>query len=182
MAHRDDGLNMDETERHKDKSTAEIEKNLRYLKIKLTRSIREPKFVLEVVTLIVFVVYALYTVRMYYANRDAADAATIAAGAAQQQAYSTERSLAVTSAAYCQGNPDMTFAPHINFFVTSSPNKVYAQLLRGQVEIRIKDLFHDVQIGETQLKTIEPQPLNPLAQVKAPIQLRLMCRPRNPMR
>jgi hypothetical protein len=40
VAFGNDGLNMDETERHKDKSTAELEKSLRHLRIRLTRSIR----------------------------------------------------------------------------------------------------------------------------------------------
>ena len=82
---------MDKAGSHKDKSRAEIEKSLRYLKIKLTRSIRDPKFFLEVVTLIVFVVYAIYTGRMYYANRDSADAATKAANTAASQLEMTGR-------------------------------------------------------------------------------------------
>jgi hypothetical protein len=82
---------MDQPDGHKDKSTAEIEKSLRYLQIKFTRSIRDPKFVLEVITLIVFVIYAIYTGRMYYANRDAANAAKSGADTAARQLEMADR-------------------------------------------------------------------------------------------
>jgi hypothetical protein len=78
---------MDESERRKDKSTAEIEAYLEDFKREFWKSIRQPKFAMEVLGLLVLIVYAIYTVRMYYANRDSADAAKKAADAA----YSTQR-------------------------------------------------------------------------------------------
>jgi len=68
-------LNMNEAERHKDKSTAEMEKYLRYLKIQFQRSLREPEFILEILVFVILAVYTVFTGFMYFANRDAADAA-----------------------------------------------------------------------------------------------------------
>jgi hypothetical protein len=109
MTLRDDGLNMDEAERRKDKSTTEIERSLCYLKIKFVRSIRDPKFILEVATFLVFVAYGIYTGRMYYANRDAADAAKSAADTAASQLELTERPWVDASIAI-----DGPFSFHIN--------------------------------------------------------------------
>src|ERR1700691_6103409 len=82
---------MNQAERHKDKSTAEIQRSLRYLKIKATRSIRDPKFVLEVCGFIVLTIYAAFTILMYFANRDSANAAQSAANTASQQLIASKQ-------------------------------------------------------------------------------------------
>lgn len=107
---------MNETETHKDKSTAELEKCLRYFKIRIVRSARDPKFILEIVTLIIFVIYAIYTGRMYYANRDAADAATSAAKTADQTMRLDERAWVAVTAVNSKEPPQLnhrfTFSVH----------------------------------------------------------------------
>jgi hypothetical protein len=75
---------MDETEVGKDKSTAEMEKCRRYYEIKFKRSLRDPKFILEILGFAILAVYAFFTILMYCANRDSADAAKSAADTAQK--------------------------------------------------------------------------------------------------
>jgi hypothetical protein len=75
---------MDETDRTKDKSTAEIEAYLEDCKRDFWKSIRQSKFVLEVLGFIVLSVYAGFTIAMYFANRDSADAARNSADTARE--------------------------------------------------------------------------------------------------
>lgn len=82
---------MNETERRKDDSKDEVERCLRYYEIRLKRSLRDPKFIMEGAGFIVLVIYALFTIKIYYANRDAADAATRAANTAQDSLVKIQR-------------------------------------------------------------------------------------------
>jgi hypothetical protein len=68
----------------KSKSAREIENCLDYYEIRVKRSLRDPKFVLEIAGFVVLFVYAIYTIKMYYANRDSADAAKSAAETADK--------------------------------------------------------------------------------------------------
>jgi hypothetical protein len=76
---------MDESEPRKDKSTAEIETYLQELKAEFSKSIRPPKFLLEIVGFIVLCVYAFFTLGIYCANQKAADAAHDTLGEIQKQ-------------------------------------------------------------------------------------------------
>jgi hypothetical protein len=67
---------MKESERYEDYGEKETERYLRYFKIQFKRSLRKPKFVLEVVGFLVLVVYAFYTIEIYKANQESADVAT----------------------------------------------------------------------------------------------------------
>jgi len=73
------------------KSTKQIENCLDYYEIRIKRRLRDPKFVLEVAGFAVLAVYAAFTIAMYFANRDAANAATKAANVAEQTLIITER-------------------------------------------------------------------------------------------
>lgn len=123
MSPSNNGLNPDETQRRQDKSTAEMEKCLRCFKIKVKRSLREPKFVLEIVTLFIFVVYAVYTVRMFYANREAADAARDSVTLARKTAHLDQRawlSVKVTA------QPAKALTPNQVIAIFSNHGKTYA--------------------------------------------------------
>jgi hypothetical protein len=73
---------MEQPKPRKSKSTNEIENCLDYYEIRIKRSFRDPKFVLEFLGFVVLTVYAIFTIAMYFANRDAARAATKAADTA----------------------------------------------------------------------------------------------------
>jgi len=70
---------------------AEMKRYLRYLKIRLRRSIRDPKFLLEILVFVVLAVYTVFTAFMYWANRDAAKSAKSAADTAAKQFETGER-------------------------------------------------------------------------------------------
>src|ERR1035438_1237169 len=82
---------MNEADRHKDKSTAEMERYFRYLKTRLQRNLREPKFILELLVFAVLAIYTVFTGFMYCANKKAADAAKSAADTAAKQFETSER-------------------------------------------------------------------------------------------
>jgi len=84
-------MKMEKPDSNKSKSTKEIENCLDYYEIRIKRSLRDPKFVLEVAGFIVLFVYAIYTIRMYYANQESADAAKSAAETAARQLEMADR-------------------------------------------------------------------------------------------
>lgn len=97
--------------------------------------------------------------------RKSANAAQLAAEAAKEQADSTERSLASTSAAYCQpvpmANASVKGLIGMSFSVKCSPNKVDATLLDGSFEVSLKDLSTGAKIGDSQKFSLTHQLLKP---------------------
>ncbi len=95
--------------------------------------------------------------------RKSASAAQLAAEAAKEQADSTERSLAVTSAAYCNAGTGLNGPPptHIFIYIVCGKDKVYATLLDGTVEITTRNLRTDAKIGESQKFTLKSETLKP---------------------
>jgi hypothetical protein len=81
---------MNESQSHKDKSTAEIEAYLEDFNRDFWKSIRQPKFVLEVLGFIVLSVYAGFTIAMYFATQRAANAANSAAKTAHDSLVFTQ--------------------------------------------------------------------------------------------
>jgi hypothetical protein len=66
---------MEKPDPAKSRSTKEIENCLDYYEIRIKRSLRDPKFVLEAAGFVVLFVYAVFTILMYFANNRAATAA-----------------------------------------------------------------------------------------------------------
>jgi hypothetical protein len=75
---------------HSTKSKA-IENCLDYYELRIKRSLRDPKFALEIAGFVVLTIYAGFTIAMYFANRDAANAAKKASDVAEQTLIITER-------------------------------------------------------------------------------------------
>lgn len=85
------GMKMKKSKDGKEKGETEIEDYLQKLKERFDTVKHDPKFILETLGFIVLAVYAGYTIAMYYANRDAANAATNAANTSARQLELTER-------------------------------------------------------------------------------------------
>src|SRR5262249_14943193 len=101
--------NMQDTNPREDKSTEEMESYLNDLKKSLRNHTRDAKFLLEMFGAFVVLVYTGFTIAMYCANRDAADAAKSAADTAKESADLTKRTLEGTQAAVMRiygFNPD----------------------------------------------------------------------------
>jgi hypothetical protein len=82
---------MEQPNPRKSKSTKEIDNCLDYYEIRIKRSLRDPKFALEVAGFVVLFVYAIFTALMYFANQKAADAAKSSADTAAAQFELSER-------------------------------------------------------------------------------------------
>jgi hypothetical protein len=82
---------MKKADGNKSESTKQIENCLDYYEIRVKRSLRDPKFVLEFAGFIVLFIYAIYTIRMFYANRDSADAAKRSADVARDTLTTIQR-------------------------------------------------------------------------------------------
>jgi hypothetical protein len=82
---------MNETNRGEGEPTDKTEEYLDNFQKRFERRLRDPKFALECLGFVVLCVYAIFTVRMYYANRDSADAATQSANTASRQLEMADR-------------------------------------------------------------------------------------------
>jgi hypothetical protein len=125
---------MKEPDARKSKSTQQIENCLDYYEIRIKRSLRDPKFVLEVLGFVVLLIYAGYTIGMYYANRESADAARTSADAATgqliqmtTQAEDDQRAwIGVTDIRITQLNPTNPALPFITQISVSNSGKTPA--------------------------------------------------------
>jgi hypothetical protein len=96
---------MDEPERSTDKSTAEIEAYWEDFKRQFWKSIREPKFVLEILGFVVLAIYAMFTSLMYVANRDAANAAQSSAETASNTLKWTQQQFRIEKRPWLSSEP-----------------------------------------------------------------------------
>jgi hypothetical protein len=84
-------LNEYDPDREASEAVEKVEKYLRVLRKRFIADLRRPKFFIEVAGLFVLIIYALYTVRMYHANRDSADAAAKSATTGRDALTISER-------------------------------------------------------------------------------------------
>ena len=78
-------MNTSQASGGKDESKQKIERALEKFKENFWKGVEEPKFLLEIVGFVVLTIYAGYTIAIYYANRDAANAAATASMTASKQ-------------------------------------------------------------------------------------------------
>jgi hypothetical protein len=122
----------------------------------------------EIVGIVLLAIYTGYTIRMYGANRDSADAAKSAAETAKQSLLDVERSLAATSAAECapildnRGRP-----PYMSFRVGCQAGKVDAVLLGGSLQITLINPRTNKATGHKQTFTLENELIPPGKQSRA---------------
>lgn len=86
--------------------TKKIDNCLDYYEIRIKRSLREPRFVLELAGFVVLTVYAIFTMLMYFANNQAANAAKSAADTARWALRFTQDSFRDEQRAWV-GVPDL---------------------------------------------------------------------------
>jgi hypothetical protein len=82
---------MNETNGSEDQRTNETDECLNNFQKRFEHRLRDPKFALELAGFVVLCVYAAFTIRMYYANRDSADAAKESADTASRQLEMVDR-------------------------------------------------------------------------------------------
>lgn len=136
---------MDESEGSK--RTAEIEAYLENFKCEFWKSVREPKFVLEILGFIVLAIYAVFTGFMYFANRNSADAARDAALAAKQSADTQEHSFQMEKRraedqeeAICTLHADgMAPREHFYHIYVVNAGKVNARSIEAHVDVSLND-------------------------------------------
>jgi Tfp pilus assembly protein PilE len=114
--------------------------------------------IIEIVGLIALCVYAGYTIKIYRANKEAADAAKSAADTAAGQLALTRKTLAATSSAICgpviNNRSDL---PYMYFTVACQSGKVDATLQNGEFEASVIDLRTHKTIEKTQKFIVPPQ-------------------------
>jgi hypothetical protein len=122
------------------------------------------KFGLEVCGFIVLCVYAYFTIRIYCANKEAADAAKSAAQTASDGFALTKQITEGTSEAVCEMSADcrdMTKGTcPVSFF---NIGRVTAKSFRAHVEFSIRKLPSNIQIGKTQASDFSQDELLPRA-------------------
>jgi hypothetical protein len=111
---------MNDNEPYKDKSTAEIEAFLNELKGNFTKALKDPKFLLEIVVFIVIGIYTFFTILMYCANKQSADAATGAANTAERTMRLDQRAWVAVTAVNSKTAlaVDQTFTYSVHFIDT----------------------------------------------------------------
>jgi hypothetical protein len=123
------------------------------------------KFILELLGFFVLCVYACYTIKIYRANKDAADAAKDAAQTASKGFALTKQITEGTSEAVCFMNA--TFRDlgantcSVSFY---NLGHVAAKSVRADVELSIRKLPSNVLTGKVQMETFSQDEMIPRAQ------------------